>query len=490
MDVCSHQVGCPIVVVECQVFDFMGFMYGPILANFFHIIFIIHGFFGALQYSTKYILSYTLWNVFWVGWTIFVICFYLDIGILDKNSDILNLGTGSRSWWEIHGYGCVADFTSVINGSSLEQDPDPSRPPKPTKVEGCLIEYQYIEIIQAAMQCLLSVLAVIGGMCMSKLYIEEDDSCQTKDTQATTLAQPYYSCQTSRGHLEQYQQQVRANGYGPRPISPRPMTPRRVKRRSVLARDTMNRSSLNHRRQGSSRSKSSQRRGRTHQNPVTKLLEQQNRFLDSSLISTSFNDSHPMSSTVQSSEYSPNGYEATNRFKSGLSNPIFQQSSNSSINQSGADEIYRPNSARSSYSNYHASRPLNYMQNNDYFSNQAVAQVPISTNRNKGFVRGSEGQNNLQSSKNGTTMKSFSQKNFNFLGLNIKNSSSGSTNNNNISTSNVSTLTGRHEGNTRNSKRFSQRVDLTRNTEGIANSFFSQGPPAYREGGLDSETVI
>lgn len=263
--------------------------------------------------------------------------------------------------------------------------------------------------------------------------------------------------------------------------------------------------------------RSSQRRGRTHQNPVTKLLEQQNRFLDSSLISTSFNDSHPMSSTVQSSEYSPNGYEATNRFKSGLSNPIFQQSSNSSINQSGnylmssrthdeskrevlinvtrvllsgADEIYRPNSARSSYSNYHASRPLNYMQNNDYFSNQAVAQVPISTNRNKGFVRGSEGQNNLQSSKNGTTMKSFSQKNFNFLGLNIKNSSSGSTNNNNISTSNVSTLTGRHEGNTRNSKRFSQRVDLTRNTEGIANSFFSQGPPAYREGGLDSETVI
>lgn len=80
------------------------------------------------------------------------ICFSL------QNSDILNLGTGSRSWWEVHGYGCIADFTTAItNGSSLEQDPDPSRPPKPTKVDGCLIEYQYIEVIQASLQCLLSV---------------------------------------------------------------------------------------------------------------------------------------------------------------------------------------------------------------------------------------------------------------------------------------------------------------------------------------------
>lgn len=52
----------------------------------------------------------------------------------------------------------MADFTTaIINGSVLEQDPDPSRPPKPTKVEGCLIEYQYVEVIQASIQCLLSV---------------------------------------------------------------------------------------------------------------------------------------------------------------------------------------------------------------------------------------------------------------------------------------------------------------------------------------------
>lgn len=47
----------------------------------------------------------------------------------------------------------------------------------------------------------------------------------------------------------------------------------------------------------------------------------------------------------------------------------------------GLEEVYRPQSARSSYSNYHASRPISYLHNNEVFSNQAVAQVPINTNR-------------------------------------------------------------------------------------------------------------
>lgn len=55
--------------------------------------------------------------------------------------------------------------------------------------------------------------------------------------------------------------------------------------------------------------RASQRR-RPHQSPVSRLLDQQNRFLDSSL-----------------DEGRPRG--------SGYTNPVFQQSSNSSINQSG-----------------------------------------------------------------------------------------------------------------------------------------------------------
>lgn len=261
------------------------------------------------------------------------------------------------------------------------------------------------------------------------------------------------------------------------------MTPRRVKRRSVLARDTMNRTS--HRRQGSSRSRTSQRRTRPHQSPITRLLEQQNRYLEPPV---NFNDSNRLNSTTSVQEAGNN--QDLRYYKTGLSNPVFQQSSNSSLNQ--ADEIYRPNSARSSYSNYHASRPISYLHNNEYFSNQAVAQIPINTNRSKSNVANDDSQNNLQPNLNTTTLKSFSHKNFNFLGFNLKNNSvsinnPGNVNNNNNNNNESPTL--RNEGTVRNSKRI--RVDLTRPPSNrSSNAFFSQGPPAYREGGIDSETVI
>jgi len=46
-----------ITTVERQVFDFLGFMWAPILVNFFNIIFVILGFFGTFQYRPKYIIS-------------------------------------------------------------------------------------------------------------------------------------------------------------------------------------------------------------------------------------------------------------------------------------------------------------------------------------------------------------------------------------------------------------------------------------------------
>lgn len=46
-----------ITIIERQVFDFLGFMWAPILANFFHIIFVIFGFFGCYQIRAKYIVT-------------------------------------------------------------------------------------------------------------------------------------------------------------------------------------------------------------------------------------------------------------------------------------------------------------------------------------------------------------------------------------------------------------------------------------------------
>lgn len=97
-----------ITIIERQVFDFLGFMWAPILANFFHIIFVIFGFFGGYQFRAKYIVTvrcldvydtenraiifihafhpaqYAIWNLFWIGWNALLVCFYLSVGVLDK----------------------------------------------------------------------------------------------------------------------------------------------------------------------------------------------------------------------------------------------------------------------------------------------------------------------------------------------------------------------------------------------------------------------
>ncbi|GLG94721.1 uncharacterized protein GBIM_01868, partial [Gryllus bimaculatus] len=161
-----------ISTIERQIFDFLGFMWAPILANFFHIIFVIFGFFGTFQYRPKYIITYSVWCAIWLGWNTFVMCFYLDVGVLDKNSDILNMGTGSVSWWEINGIGCKAIYPTNLTAD----DPDPFRPLRPEHVVGCMLEYQYVEVLHAGFQCVLAIFGSAGGISLSHVFLEEDDS--------------------------------------------------------------------------------------------------------------------------------------------------------------------------------------------------------------------------------------------------------------------------------------------------------------------------
>ncbi|TGZ46030.1 Sodium/potassium-transporting ATPase subunit beta-1-interacting protein, partial [Temnothorax longispinosus] len=164
LTICSLQL---ITTIERQVFDFLGFMWAPILVNFFNIIFVILGFFGAFQYRPKYIISYCIWNTLWLGWNIFIICFYLNVGILDKDSDVLNLGTGSFSWWYVNGPGCKAVYDVT--------EPELFRPARPTNVTDCVLDYEVIEILHATTQCILGFMAIVGGICLSKVFLEEDD---------------------------------------------------------------------------------------------------------------------------------------------------------------------------------------------------------------------------------------------------------------------------------------------------------------------------
>ncbi|XP_025092285.1 sodium/potassium-transporting ATPase subunit beta-1-interacting protein 3-like isoform X4 [Pomacea canaliculata] len=162
--------------VERQVFDFLGYMWAPIIGNFFQIIAVILGLFGACQQYRSFVVVYAVWSLLWLGWNVFVICLYLEVGILNRNREryILTIGTESKSWWLEHGIGCSVTNSSWL-GSSDKSDTGRPIPPEEF-VHGCILQYYYVEVIHAAVQCLLSLLGFVVSCITVYTYLEEEDA--------------------------------------------------------------------------------------------------------------------------------------------------------------------------------------------------------------------------------------------------------------------------------------------------------------------------
>lgn len=195
-------------------------------------------------------------------------------------------------------------------------------------------------------------------------------------------------------------------------ISPKPMTPRRVKRRSVMTRGSTGRQSSSNR---SHHNRSSMHRSsrRKAQNPVTRLMEQQQHVATSSFGTLEQQDnksigplnpstlgehqqSYANHHSVLSYDPNPIYYNTSNAnliqpypALQAHSNPTYQQSSNQSLNDHAEefDELYnnRPASVRSSYSNFHGTRTVstsndNYFAQNNFVASQATPQVPQKRN--------------------------------------------------------------------------------------------------------------
>ncbi|XP_029903164.1 sodium/potassium-transporting ATPase subunit beta-1-interacting protein 2 isoform X2 [Myripristis murdjan] len=79
--ICGMQL---VSVLERQVIDFLGYQWAPILINFLHIIIVILGLFGTIQFRPRYVTGYAAWLVVWMTWNVFIICFYLEVGDLSK----------------------------------------------------------------------------------------------------------------------------------------------------------------------------------------------------------------------------------------------------------------------------------------------------------------------------------------------------------------------------------------------------------------------
>ncbi|KAG1660550.1 Sodium/potassium-transporting ATPase subunit beta-1-interacting protein 4 [Nymphon striatum] len=268
LSVCLLQL---ISTVTRQVFDFLGYMWAPIIANFLCIICAILGFFGVYQFRAKYIIVYCIWSLLWIAWNVFIMCFYLEVGSLRLHSEILNIGTGSKSWWHANGIGCHAKYndTGNLNGNGITANASPSSQiVHPSSVEGCLVQYQYVECIQAALQILFSLLVLIGSSYILYKISTDDDSFDFIGGFDTYSS---YHTTTSRKPSSHYQlQPLYVPGsalppysieyqHHPHPPEPNdgPMTPRKVKRRSTSRNST----------------RGSQKSNRRYRNPVTKMID-------------------------------------------------------------------------------------------------------------------------------------------------------------------------------------------------------------------------
>uniref|UniRef100_A0A8D0JDR3 Sodium/potassium-transporting ATPase subunit beta-1-interacting protein n=1 Tax=Sus scrofa TaxID=9823 RepID=A0A8D0JDR3_PIG len=161
--------------LERQIFDFLGFQWAPILGNFLHIIVVILGLFGTIQYRPRYIVVYTVWTALWVTWNVFIICFYLEVGGLSKDTDLMTFNISvHRSWWREHGPGCVR---RVLPPSAPGVMDDYTY----VSVTGCMVDFQYLEVIHSAVQILLSPKSLATCLGHNRLsgYIASLLLCET-----------------------------------------------------------------------------------------------------------------------------------------------------------------------------------------------------------------------------------------------------------------------------------------------------------------------
>ncbi|XP_008841478.1 sodium/potassium-transporting ATPase subunit beta-1-interacting protein 4 isoform X1 [Nannospalax galili] len=159
-----------VTALERQVFDFLGYQWAPILANFIHIIMVILGLFGTIQYRPRYIVVYAVWAAVWVTWNVFIICFYLEVGGLSKDSELLTFNLSRhRSWWEEHGPGCLHEAASTADLKVLREQ-------SLMVGTGCALSHSYVEALHSGLQILLALLGFIYGCYVVSMFMEEEDS--------------------------------------------------------------------------------------------------------------------------------------------------------------------------------------------------------------------------------------------------------------------------------------------------------------------------
>ncbi|KAI4006313.1 sodium/potassium transporting ATPase interacting 4 [Homo sapiens] len=119
-------------------------------------------------------MVYTLWAAVWVTWNVFIICFYLEVGGLLKDSELLTFSLSRhRSWWRERWPGCLHEEVPAVglgapHGQALVSG------------AGCALEPSYVEALHSCLQILIALLGFVCGCQVVSVFTEEEDSCLRK----------------------------------------------------------------------------------------------------------------------------------------------------------------------------------------------------------------------------------------------------------------------------------------------------------------------
>ncbi|KAF0296850.1 Sodium/potassium-transporting ATPase subunit beta-1-interacting protein [Amphibalanus amphitrite] len=207
--------------------------------------------------------KYVVWAVIWLGWNVFVLCFYLEVGQLQRSNELLSLYTGAAPFWEASGPGCVPVYAT--NGTVPE---DPFRPPRPIRVDGCWLPVEHVEALHAGIHLALAVAGLVLALCLVVARRREDDSSASKPRPLSPAFHIEYRPHRVEERPESPAAVLPSGDQAAGAVGAAPMTPRKIKRRAMSR--SSQRSSGRSTRSGRSRSSQRQRR---HANPVTQLLD-------------------------------------------------------------------------------------------------------------------------------------------------------------------------------------------------------------------------
>ncbi|XP_045689070.1 sodium/potassium-transporting ATPase subunit beta-1-interacting protein 4 [Phyllostomus hastatus] len=159
-----------VTALERQVFDLLGHQWAPVLATSVHVVLVLLGLSGAVQYQPRCIVVYAVWAAVWVTWNVFITCFYLEVRGLSKDRELLTFDLSRhRSWWREHGPGGQQEGPAAGLGPPGGQALGPG--------VGCALEHGYVGALRSTLQTLEALVGFVAARHVVSVLTEEDDRC-------------------------------------------------------------------------------------------------------------------------------------------------------------------------------------------------------------------------------------------------------------------------------------------------------------------------